>query len=145
MHKLTNVVLISTILIAILAMASPVLALNFEESVANGRKLYVKNCASCHGAEGEGGIGPALNEKEKLDSLGLENVRHTIEEGVAGTAMPGWKGVLTEDEIEDLVNFIFGEWAGLIIVGIEMWPWEIAFVCIGSIWTLLGIYYIIRV
>jgi hypothetical protein len=59
--------------------------------------------------------------------------------------MPAWEGELSEEEIDDLVHFIFGEWAGLVIVGIEMWPWEIAYVCVGIIWALMGMYYVIRV
>lgn len=126
--------------------ASPVSAESFEQSVASGKTVYARNCASCHGAKGEGGIGPALNSKDKLDSLGIENIRLTVEEGKEGTpvAMPKWKGVLTDQQIEDVVHFIFNEWAGLVIVGIEMWPWEVAFVVFGAIWMLMGIYYIIK-
>ena len=35
-------------------------------SVERGYNLYEANCARCHGANGEGGIGPALNRQEKL-------------------------------------------------------------------------------
>jgi cytochrome c oxidase cbb3-type subunit 3 len=139
---------ISSVLLVIITLASlstGAWALNFEESVANGKTVYEENCANCHGAEGEGGAGTALNSKAKLDSLGLENVKHSIEAGVEGTDMPAWEGELSEEEIDDLVHFIFGEWAGLVIVGIEMWPWEIAYVCVGLIWALMGMYYVIRV
>jgi len=141
---MNRTLLLLTILITISAGASIVSAANFEESIANGKSVYAKKCASCHGAKGEGGVGPALNSKSKLDSLGLENVLHTVEVGVPDTAMPAWKGQLTEVEIEDVVHFIFAEWAGLIIVGIELWPWEIAFVVCGAIWTIMGIYYVVR-
>ncbi len=34
-----------------------------------GSLLYSKNCATCHGARGEGGVGPILtNEKVKMDT-----------------------------------------------------------------------------
>lgn len=145
MAGIRKILLLSMVFISILAMASAAWAANFEESVANGKSIYAKNCASCHGAQGEGGIGPALNSKSKLDSLGLENVRHTVEAGVPDTAMSAWEGVLTEEEIEDVVHFMFAEWAGLIVVGIEMWPWEITFVVMGTIWTMMGLYYVIRV
>lgn len=135
---------LSIVLIVMSLMASSVWAASFEQSVANGKTLYARNCASCHGPKGEGGIGPALNQKDQLDSLGLENIRKSVEEGKAGTSMPAWKGILSEEQITDVVHFMFAEWAGLIIVGIEMWPWEVAFVVFGSIWTLMGLYYIIR-
>ncbi|MCL1693081.1 MAG: cytochrome c, partial [Actinomycetia bacterium] len=34
--------------------------------VEMGTDLYELNCASCHGADGAGGVGPALNSKEFL-------------------------------------------------------------------------------
>lgn len=33
-----------------------------------GRLLYGENCASCHGGDGQGGVGPALNSRELLQS-----------------------------------------------------------------------------
>jgi cytochrome c553 len=35
-------------------------------SVERGYNLYQANCARCHGENGEGGIGPALNRQDKL-------------------------------------------------------------------------------
>ena len=35
-------------------------------AVERGYNLYEANCARCHGANGEGGIGPALNRQDKL-------------------------------------------------------------------------------
>jgi mono/diheme cytochrome c family protein len=145
MRRISKILTLLMVLIATSATITGVWATDFEESVANGKNIYAKDCASCHGAEGEGAVGPALDSKAKLDSLGLENVKHSIEDGVEGTAMPGWKGVLTDDEIDDVVHFMFAEWAGFIIVGIEMWPWEIAYVVIGIIWSLMGLYYVVRV
>jgi cytochrome c553 len=145
MKQVKKFLFIMMVVMMALSMTSGVWALNFEESVENGKALYAKNCASCHGAEGEGGAGPAVNEKSKLDALGLENFKHSVEDGVEGTAMPPWKDVLTDEEIDDVVHFIYAEWADFIVVGLEMWPWEITFVVMGIIWTLMGMYYVIRV
>ena len=35
-------------------------------AVERGYNLYEANCARCHGANGQGGIGPVLNSQEKL-------------------------------------------------------------------------------
>ena len=35
-------------------------------SVERGYNIYQANCAQCHGANGEGGKGPALNRQDKL-------------------------------------------------------------------------------
>jgi mono/diheme cytochrome c family protein len=34
--------------------------------VSRGYELYINNCATCHGAEGKGGVGPPLNDQAKL-------------------------------------------------------------------------------
>jgi uncharacterized cupredoxin-like copper-binding protein/mono/diheme cytochrome c family protein len=38
----------------------------YVTDVARGYELYLANCAECHGAEGQGGIGPRLNDQAKL-------------------------------------------------------------------------------
>lgn len=39
--------------------------------LANGPKLYAANCASCHGAKGEGSVGPELHgENMRKDAAG---------------------------------------------------------------------------
>ena len=35
-------------------------------AVERGYNLYQANCAQCHGVDGEGGKGPALNRQDKL-------------------------------------------------------------------------------
>ncbi|MCS7296482.1 MAG: cytochrome c, partial [Chloroflexota bacterium] len=39
----------------------------FEESVRRGALLYANNCRTCHGNQGEGFVGPALNRPELKD------------------------------------------------------------------------------
>ncbi len=38
----------------------------YVTDVARGYELYIANCAECHGAEGQGGVGPKLNDQAKL-------------------------------------------------------------------------------
>jgi len=88
----------------------------FEESVRRGALLYANNCRTCHGNQGEGFVGPALNRPELKDQnpLVLRDNRawltHTIQCGRAGTLMPAWLkeygGSLSERQIEHLVNLI---------------------------------------
>ncbi|MEE9594374.1 MAG: cytochrome c [Candidatus Hydrothermarchaeales archaeon] len=137
---------ISLTIVALLLVVTttPVWASDFEESVNLGREIYAEKCAVCHGASGEGGVGPALNSKSKLESLGMESIHKSIVEGILGTAMPPWEADLSPEEIDSTVTFIFAEWAGMVSIGIEMWPWEVAFVIFGGIWSILGFYYIVR-
>jgi mono/diheme cytochrome c family protein len=38
----------------------------YVTDVARGYELYMQNCASCHGDNGQGGVGPPLNNQPKL-------------------------------------------------------------------------------
>ncbi len=80
------------------------------EQVARGQQLFADNCATCHGENGEGDIGPALNDKKFLDSTDDGRIRSLIGSGVPGTAMPAWSqdygGPFTPEQVQDLTGFI---------------------------------------
>jgi cytochrome c55X len=65
--------------------------------------LLAQDCGSCHGMTRKGGLGPALlpnNLEGKPDQLLVA----TILDGRSGTAMPPWRGQLTEAEAAWLVQ-----------------------------------------
>jgi cytochrome c55X len=67
------------------------------------RHLLDQDCGSCHGMTRKGGLGPALlpaNLAGKPDELLIA----TILDGRPGTAMPPWRGQLTEAEAAWLVE-----------------------------------------
>lgn len=71
-----------------------------------GAKLYAKNCASCHGANGEGGTGTALGNAAMLALTPDAFLRHAIANGRDGTPMPAFLGQLTDPEINALTAFL---------------------------------------
>ena len=88
-------------------------------SVERGYNLYEANCARCHGANGEGGIGPTLNRQDKLFAhLSVDYLNNVLVVGgryVCGnpnSLMPVWSneghppGPLNYIQIEDLIAFI---------------------------------------
>ncbi|MBI3961974.1 MAG: c-type cytochrome [Deinococcus sp.] len=77
-------------------------------SPARGSRLYAATCVVCHGPNGEGNIGPALNSPQFLESRNDQYIRSVITEGVLSKGMPTWGVVLTADQITDLVAFIRG-------------------------------------
>ncbi len=74
----------------------------------SGEEVYARVCARCHGRNGEGGIGFALNSREFLTANDDEVIRQWIYRGTLGTSMLSWGdlGLLTPDQIDELVDFI---------------------------------------
>ncbi len=97
--------------------------------LALGASVYAANCASCHGAEGGGGVGRPLNEVVKTfpaaaDHIawvknGNVNLAQGAPYGVGRAArsnnygiMPAFGGSLTEEEIAAVVHYERVEFGG---------------------------------
>src|SRR5262245_37625593 len=65
----------------------PIAALTADD-LARGKRLYVGQCALCHGIEGVGGRGPALNQPALRRAKDYQALYNVIRNGVAGTEMP---------------------------------------------------------
>jgi mono/diheme cytochrome c family protein len=81
------------------------------ESVMQGKDLFQKHCVLCHGQSGLGDGPAAAGLKTKPSNLAEAAAHHSdgelawkIETGLA--PMPGWKGILTEEQTWDVVNYI---------------------------------------
>jgi mono/diheme cytochrome c family protein len=68
--------------------------------------LFAIACASCHGAQGEGGVGPALNTQEIQDKYDDQALFDTISNGHTATPMVAWGDSLTDEQINLLVQYI---------------------------------------
>ncbi len=75
-------------------------------NVQFGSTLYAQNCASCHGANGEGISAPALGNPMLLATATDEFLKYAIKEGRDSTLMPAFKNSLSEDEINDVTAFL---------------------------------------
>jgi cbb3-type cytochrome c oxidase subunit III len=71
-----------------------------------GKGLYVKHCASCHGAKGEGIRAPALGNPMLLATASDAFLRYTITEGRDNTPMPAFKDSLSKVEINALTAYL---------------------------------------
>ena len=80
------------------------------ENVRVGALLYKGNCATCHGDDGEGGIGPMLNSKDVLPVVTDRYLYRTITEGRLGTAMPAWRH-LPADQVGAIIDYL-RSWRG---------------------------------
>jgi mono/diheme cytochrome c family protein len=106
------------ILVAVAAVATVVLLSTVSPTVAEvespdtalGADLFRANCAGCHGAGGEGGIGPAL--AGGLARFGsLEEVTRFVSTGVPGR-MPGFETRLDPDQVNAVVQYVWADLAG---------------------------------
>lgn len=68
----------------------------------SGLNLYGQQCSMCHGASGQGGTGPRLANNAKLDDT--DWLRKVILNGRG--MMPAYEAVLSEQEIDVLVQFL---------------------------------------
>ena len=64
----------------------------------SGEQIYSTNCATCHGQNGEGGVGMPLGDGAVADALTLEGQIEVITDG--RNAMPAWGDRLSAEEIE---------------------------------------------
>jgi cytochrome c oxidase cbb3-type subunit III len=75
------------------------------DDLAQGKRLYVGQCALCHGIEGVGGRGPALNQPTLRRAKDHQALYIVIKNGVAGTEMPAaWH--MTDREVWRVVGYI---------------------------------------
>jgi mono/diheme cytochrome c family protein len=80
------------------------------EAAEAGQAVYKTNCATCHGetGHGDGPVGASLTPRPMnlvvLQESALDDYLFwRISTGKPGTAMVGWKGILTEEQIWQVV------------------------------------------
>jgi cytochrome c oxidase cbb3-type subunit 3 len=84
--------------------------------LAIGKSVYQGQCKSCHGAEGEGLVGPNLTDDSYKNVKTLVDVARVVEEGAAAGSMPAWKNRLHPNETV-LVSAYVASLRGLNIPG----------------------------
>ena len=93
--------------------------------LAAGLEVYATECAACHGANAEGtSTAPALDTPD-VRALGTDELTRIVQNGVAGTLMAGWDGVLTPEQIAGVVQLV-ERWDELQASGVELPQIEVA-------------------
>ena len=80
-----------------------------------GKRVYLERCAPCHGDDGRGD-GPAaaaleprprnLRDPAFWDGRTAERLRDVVQHGKAGTMMQPFEGVLSDGEIDAVVEYL---------------------------------------
>ncbi|MFA8341735.1 MAG: cbb3-type cytochrome c oxidase N-terminal domain-containing protein [Rhodothermaceae bacterium] len=71
-----------------------------------GKEIYVKNCVSCHGQNGEGLVGPNMTDEYWVHGGGIKNVFKTIKYGVTSKGMIAWETQLNPKQMQSVANYI---------------------------------------
>jgi mono/diheme cytochrome c family protein len=75
-----------------------------DDEASTGAEIYASNCATCHGADGGGGVGPQLS-----DGAVIEAYPNAVDEAIVINdgrgAMPGFEGELTPEQIVAVVEY----------------------------------------
>jgi cytochrome c oxidase cbb3-type subunit 3 len=83
-----------------------VAALTDEQSLAEGKTIYTKNCVPCHGNNGEGTVGPNLTDDYWIHGAAMQDMVITITNGVPAKGMISWAPILTPEEIVKVASYI---------------------------------------
>jgi cytochrome c oxidase cbb3-type subunit III len=80
--------------------------LSDKVSLEAGNVIYTKNCVACHGAAGQGGVGPNLTDNAWLHGGGIKKIFHTITLGVPQKGMIAWNKQLNPLQIQQVASYV---------------------------------------
>lgn len=100
------------------------------ENVTDFGTLFQQNCSGCHGAEGQLGPAPPLDDPLFLAIASDEQLQHTIADGRPGTLMPAFAksqgGSLTDDQVKIVVAGIRETWKGSSVPADQLPPYMVS-------------------
>lgn len=75
-------------------------------SLAKGKDIFDKNCASCHGTKGEGLVGPNLTDDYWIHGGSVKEVYIVLVNGVLAKGMPSWRAQFSSQDLEATASYI---------------------------------------
>lgn len=81
---------------------APALSAETQAQIDAGRQVFAATCANCHGAAGNGALGPPLAHR----NLPLDLIRSAILNGRIGSAMPQFKGELDPASLAAVMAYV---------------------------------------
>jgi cytochrome c oxidase cbb3-type subunit III len=75
-------------------------------ALAEGKEIYTANCLVCHGANGEGTVGPNFTDKYWIHGGSINDVFKTIKYGVPEKGMISWQAQLRPAAMQKVASYI---------------------------------------
>ncbi len=77
------------------------------EALEMGQRIFLNNCAVCHGSDAGGAPGfPALNDNDWLHGGTPAQIEKIISEGKS-SSMPAWEAILGKSGVEEVASYVF--------------------------------------
>lgn len=76
------------------------------DEIGDGKEIFIKNCVQCHGAAGEGGIGPNFTDNYWLHGGSFTNIVKSVKYGYPAKGMISWRGFLSEEKILQVASYV---------------------------------------
>jgi cytochrome c oxidase cbb3-type subunit 3 len=83
-----------------------VIALTDATALDGGKQIFGQFCYTCHGMQGEGGIGPNLTDDYWIHGGSFPEVVHVIKKGVVVKGMIAWETQLNQDQIIEVASYV---------------------------------------
>lgn len=74
--------------------------------LSEGKRIYTELCVACHGAEGQGGVGPNFADSYWIHGGDVKDLFKTIKYGVPEKGMIAWEAQLRPKEMQQVASFI---------------------------------------
>jgi cytochrome c oxidase subunit 2 len=97
-----------------------------DELMERGKSVYQRNCLACHGASGEGGVGPAIAGSAIATGV-LGGHLNVGVNGVPGTAMQAFGGIINDVEMAAVITYqrnAFGNNMGDMVQPIDVFNYK---------------------
>ncbi|MFT3845257.1 MAG: cbb3-type cytochrome c oxidase N-terminal domain-containing protein [Lacibacter sp.] len=75
-------------------------------AISAGKANFIKTCATCHGNEAQGNIGPNLTDDYWIHGGSIQDVFKSIKYGWPDKAMQSWKDQYSPLQIQQLASYI---------------------------------------
>lgn len=77
-----------------------------EAALAEGHEIFIRVCAACHGALGEGGVGPNMTDHYYIHGGAISDIFTTIKYGVPEKGMISWSSQLSPASMQKVASYI---------------------------------------